>query len=106
MEFENKYSLRATTGGFRVIEAGFSMYDVLWVLAKGLNSTLAMVKSGDISETDCERFPGSLVSFENFNHTNIRMGCLIEWNLEKTNFLGVSVSHFTIIIDAYTFVPS
>ena len=95
MEFENQYSLRATTGGFRVIEAGFAMYDVLWVLAKALNSTMAMVESGNISHTGCQQFSGSLVSFENFNHSNMRMACLIQWNLENTNFLGVSVSHFT-----------
>ena len=92
MEFESKYSSRAAGDGFRVIEAGFSVYDVLWVLAKGLNSTMAMVKSGNISHTGCRDVPGSLVNFEDFNHTNMRMGCLIRWNLENTKFLGVSVS--------------
>ena len=93
MDFEKKYSFRANTSGFRVIEAGFSIYDVLWVLAKALNSTMAMVKSGNINHTGCENSPGSLVSLEDFNHTNMRMGCLIRWNLKNTNFLGVSVSH-------------
>ena len=98
MEFENKYSSRAIRGGFHVIEAGFSMYDVLWVLAKGLNSTMAMIKSGNIGHTGCTNIPGSLVNFEDFNYTNMRMGCLIRWNLENTNFLGVSVSLFYIAI--------
>ena len=93
MDFEKKYSSKATTGGFHVIEAGFSMYDMLWVLAKALNSTMAMVKSGNINHTGCEYFPGSLVTIENFNYTNVRMACLITWNLKNTNFLGVSVSH-------------
>ena len=93
MEFENKYSLQATTGGFHVIEAGFFIYDVMWVLAKGLNSTMTMIKSGNISHTGCEQIPGSLVNLEDFNYTNMKMGCLIRWNLENTIFLGVSVSY-------------
>ena len=98
MEFENKYSLRATTSSFSVIEAGFFVYDVLWVLAKGLNSTMAMIESGDIGHTGCEQIPGSLVNLEDFNHTNVKMGCLIRWNLENTNFLGVSVSYIVVTV--------
>ena len=94
MNFEKKYSLRATTSGFRVIEAGFSMYDMLWVLAKALTSTMTMVKSGNINHTGCKYYPGSLVSLEDFNYTNKRMTCLMWWNLKNTNFLGVSVSQF------------
>ena len=94
MDFETQYMMRATAAGFSVIDAGFSMYDVLWVLAKALNSTMAMVESGDITHTGCSDLPGSLVSLDAFNHTNVRMGCLMRWNLQNTNFSGVSVSPF------------
>ena len=94
MEFSEQYSTRARAENFTVIDAGFAVYDVLWILALALNSTMTMVNSDDIGQTNCESVPGSLVSLENFDHTNKRMGCVIRWNLNNTNFSGVSVSSF------------
>ena len=68
------------------------MYDVIWVLALALNNTMTMINSDDISETDCGNFSGPLVSLEQFNYTNEKVGCLIQWNLQQTSFNGVSVS--------------
>lgn len=62
------------------------------MLPIALNKTLAAVESGDISGTGCDEVPGSLEPLENFNYTNEKMGCLIQWNLQQTNFSGVSVS--------------
>ena len=90
--FENEYTRRAIEGGFDVVDASIRAYDVIWVLALALNNTLSMVRSGDISETGCGSVPGSLVPLEEFNYTNKRMGCLIQWNMQQTNFSGVSVS--------------
>ena len=65
---------------------------MLWVLAFALNSTNAMVKGGDITGTGCEGVPGSLVPLEEFNYSNSRMGCLIQWNIQQTNLSGLTVS--------------
>ena len=54
---------------------------------------MTIVNSGDISKTNCENVPGSLENLERFNHKNNgKMGCIIGWNLNNTNFSGVSVS--------------
>lgn len=74
------------------MDAGIRAYDVVWVLALALNNTISMVRSGDINETGCNKVPGSLVPLEEFDYANERMGCLIQWNLQQTNFSGVSVS--------------
>ena len=66
----------------------------MWVLALALNNTMSMVLNGNINGTGCEMLPGALVSLEDFDHTNVRMGCLIRWNLDNTNYFGVSVSKF------------
>ena len=96
--FEKEYSKRAIEGGFDVVDAGIRLYDVMWVLALALNNTVAMVRSGDISETECSNVSGSLVPLEEFNYTNEKMGCLIQWNLQQTNFSGGSVSSLTKLV--------
>ena len=89
--FENEYTRRAIEGGFDVVDAGIRAYDVIWVIALALNNTMLMVRSGDISQTGCSNVPGSLVPLEEFEYNNEKMGCLIQWNLQQTNFSGVSV---------------
>ena len=76
-----------------MVDAASSVYDILWVLAYALNNTMTMVLDGDITESGCSGLPGSLVPLEDFNHRNKLMGCLIQWNLQNTNFSGVSVSY-------------
>ena len=56
-----------------------------------LNDTMTIVNNSDISGTGCEAMNGSLVPLEEFTYDNALMGCLIKWNLQKTNFFGVSV---------------
>ena len=90
MEFVEKYENRTDSEYDRVL-AGV-MYDVIWVLALALNKTMTMISSGDISETNCGNIPGSLVPLEQFNYSNEKVGCLIQWNLQQTSFNGVSVS--------------
>jgi hypothetical protein len=92
MEFEEEYARRAKEGEFEVIDAGVRLYDVMWILATALNNTMTAVESGDINGTGCEGLPGSMVPLEQFSYSNERMGCVIEWNLQQTNFSGVSVS--------------
>ena len=90
--FEKEYTKRANEGGFEILDVGVRLYDIMWMLAIALNNTMSMVRSGDISETGCSSVPGSLVPLEEFNYNNEKMGCLIQWNLQTTNYTGVSVS--------------
>lgn len=81
-----------------MIDTGVRLYDVVWVLAIALNRTMMAVESGDINGTGCEGVPGSLVPLEEFSYANEMMGCLIQWNLQRTNFSGVSVSCSNLLI--------
>ena len=85
------YSTRATAENFTVVDAGYVIFDALWVLAIALNKTMSMVNSGDIEQTNCGNVSGTLV---NFDYKNAKMGCIIRWNLNNTNFSGVSVSSY------------
>ena len=95
MQFVEKYENRTDSELDRVY-AGI-MYDVIWVLALALNNTMTMIGSGDINESDinetnCGNIPGSLLPLEQFTYSNEKVGCLIQWNLQQTNFTGVTVS--------------
>ena len=53
-----------------------------------------MINSNNvINATGCQDVPGSLVPLEHFNYTNERIGCLIQWNIQRTNFSGLTVSY-------------
>ena len=90
MEFVSKYENRTDSEYDRVL-AGV-MHDVIWVLAKALHETVIMISRRNISQTNCKDVPGELLPLEQFNYTNEKIGCLIQWNLQKTQFNGVSVS--------------
>ncbi len=67
-------------------------YDALWAFARALNKTNEMVQNSEIvNRTGCT-VPGELVPLENFTYSNQFMGCIIRWNLERTDFVGISVS--------------
>ena len=68
-------------------------FDAVWALAIALNKTAVMVQNGNVSETGCEgNTEGDLVPLEQFNYSNGLMGCVIQWNLQNTDFQGTSVS--------------
>ena len=90
MEFVAKYENRTDSEYDRVL-AGV-MFDVIWVLAMALNETMTMIDRDDISQTNCVNASGDLVPLEMFNYTNEKIGCLVQWNLQRTHFDGVSVS--------------
>ena len=94
MEFVERYE-QSTDSEYDRVQAGV-MYDVIWVLALALYKTMTMIRSGDISATNCGSIPGSLVPLEQFNYSNEKVGCLIQWNLQQTSFYGVSVSDLNI----------
>ena len=91
MEFVAEYENRTNSEYDRVL-AGV-MFDVIWVLAMALNDTMTMINHGDISQTGCVNASGDLVPLEQFNYTNEKIGCLVQWNLQRTHFGGVSVSN-------------
>ena len=93
MEFALEFRRRASKS--QDIAYGGVVYDAMWILALALNKTFSMVEAGNssiIAETGCEDVPGSLVPLEEFSYSNEKMGCLMQWNLQQTNFSGVSVS--------------
>ena len=69
------------------------MYDALWALAFALHQTMTMVNSGDIDGTGCQNAFGTLVPLQEFTYSNEKMGCLIQWNLQWTNFSGLTVCY-------------
>ena len=91
VEFEAEYEKRGRDGGYNTITHGIRLYDGLWALGFALNRTMAMVNSGDISQTICQNVPGSLVPLDQFTYSNELMGCLIQWSLQVTNFSGLTV---------------
>ena len=87
------YEQRATAEEYiQTVKAALG-FDAVWALAIALNKTVAMVQSGNVSETGCEgKTEGDLVPLEQFNYSNGLMGCVIQWNLQNTDFQGTSVS--------------
>ena len=75
---------------------GFAQgFDAIWALAFALNNTITMISDHAIENTDCGLLnkTGSLVPLHMFNYSNELMGCIIKWNLQRTDFTGVTVSH-------------
>ena len=94
-EFEQEYAMRAAMGRYDTVDARFRIYDAMWALALALNETMTMVNTVNmnISETGCEAMEGSIVPLDEFEYSNALMSCLIQWNIQRTNFSGVSVCH-------------
>lgn len=101
-EFDDLYQESLTTPAAQENNYTFTFvapiaYDTVWSFALALNSTEAMLrwpKERIIRETNCEDDGKDLNGFRldefTYNHTFI--GCLIRWNLARTDFTGVSVS--------------
>ena len=90
-EFGEEYEKIDKHGGYNIFT--HALYDALWALAFALNRTMTMVNSDDdINGTGCENAYGSLVPLHEFTYANAMMGCLIQWNLQQTNFLGLTVN--------------
>ena len=78
-------------------------YDALWALAFALNSTNQMfhemTREKILNTTGCAggeekggvHMTWEMLALENFTYDNKLMGCVIRWNLQRTNFSGVSV---------------
>ena len=71
-------------------------YDAVWSLALALNKTDTMLswpRDEIINETQCEDDGGDLERYglSNFTYARHLIGCVLHWNLARTNFTGVSV---------------
>ena len=87
------YEDRSKRDHYNTTNQAYKLYDVMWALALALNSTDAMIKDdANISETGCDDVPGSIVPLEMFEYSNKKLGCLIQWNIQRTNFSGLTVS--------------
>ena len=95
MTFNETYEERARRNHYNTTSQAYKLYDVMWVLGLALNSTNAMLENRniDINGTGCEDLPGSLVPLEMFDYSNKKLGCLIRWNIQRTNFSGLTVSY-------------
>ena len=68
-------------------------FDAVWALAAALNATEEMRGSDEmVNQTNCKELVGELVPLNEFNYSNEFMGCVLKYNLQQTDFLGVSVS--------------
>ena len=100
-EFETIYRTRleepeSKANNYTFVFLATVAYDALWTFALALNKTNEMVGSltreDILNKTQCRGSDGLLVPLENFTYSNQLMGCIIRWNLERTDFVGVSVS--------------
>ena len=92
------YRKRLESTNYTYSFSGSLAYDGLWSLAFALNKTNTMLQSMTREEvlnvTGCAVESGihwELVPLENFTNDNELMGCVIRWNLQRTDFVGVSV---------------
>ena len=89
-------------------------YDALWTFAFALDKTNHMLQemtrddilntTGCLGENSRDGMRWELVSLGNFTNDNRLMSCVIRWNLQRTDFIGVSVSsmcRFTIFDAAF-----
>ena len=94
-QFDNLYEEKRSQSNYTFSYLAAIGYDALWTLAFALNSTNQMIhgmtREDILNTTGCSGMHWKLVALENFTHDNELMGCVIRWNLQRTNFLGVSV---------------
>ena len=92
-QFDELYENRSIHLGYTPTLVRGIAYDAMWVLALGLNRTQEMfLNNYNVAEIGCDGLDGGLVPLEQFNYSNGVMGCVMRWNLQQTNFSGVSVS--------------
>ena len=64
-------------------------FDGVWAIAVALD--IASKKILSRNESGCEDLPGDLVPLEQFNYTNMKLGCILRQSFSEVNFLGVTV---------------
>ena len=75
------------------------VFDGIWAIAIGLDIASKKISAGNDSR--CENVPGDLVPLEQFNYTNMKLGCILRQSFSEVDFLGLTVS---IKFNLYLFV--
>ena len=98
-EFATQYKEKLNTSNYSNYSYLYSAsvaYDALWTFAFALEKTNHMLQDNDIlNPTGCSGenlINATFFSLRNFTSYNRLMSCVIRWNLQRTDFLGVSVS--------------
>ncbi|XP_019853928.1 PREDICTED: gamma-aminobutyric acid type B receptor subunit 2-like [Amphimedon queenslandica] len=63
-------------------------FDGVWTIAIALD--IASKKILSRNESGCENVPGDIVPLEQFNYTNMKLGCILRQSFSEVNFLGVT----------------
>ena len=75
---------------FTEVGVAASEFDAMWAMALGLHNAAEMANIND--SIGCDDQPGELVSLNNFDYLNDKMGCVLRKSFQQVNFLGVTVS--------------
>lgn len=65
-------------------------FDGVWAIAVGLDLASQRLSSDNVS--GCEDLPGDLLPLDQFDYTNMKLGCIIRQSFSEVNFLGLTVS--------------
>ena len=76
----------------------------MWAIALGLDLADRWVKNGTEPEI-CKDQPGELVTLDQFNYTNKKMGCLMREGFAATKFTGITVSSLSTNLLLQAFFP-
>ncbi len=94
MEFTNKYLdllKEDRYSNYTPLNFFGSAYDAMWVVAYGLDLVDKWARNATIVP-ECEGYSGELVTLEQFNYTNEKMGCYLTRAFHEVNILGITVS--------------
>ena len=82
------YNERVEDTSFVATPLAHVTYDAVWTLALALNQTQSDISSGDdfCNVTSLPAPPAS-----RFDYLNVNFSCLLQRNLQATNFLGLTV---------------
>ena len=93
-EYEREYTQRLQEERYQdlnlteFIIAG-TEFDATWAMALGLHIASLRISMNDSS--GCEDLPGELVSLEEFDYLNDKMGCVLRNSFQQVNFTGITV---------------
>ena len=92
MYFSNYTALLKDPKYENLTELGLSgiAFDGVWAMAIGLDIASKKISTGN--DSGCENVPGDLVPLEQFNYTNMKLGCILKQSFSEINFLGITVS--------------
>ena len=95
--FLDQYIEELTLTNYSFSQVAPTAYDALWSLAFALNKTDEMLdweRDRIVNLTGCVDDGKELEGFDlgNFTYDHYFVGCVIRWNLQQVNFIGVSVS--------------